>query len=96
MLSPKAEPWHPRAVGSAFGVGAGPAGNKKEPGLGAGTLARTAGAGKEGGGGAWELPADGAEGGTRGPAEGLAAALPGLGPPKSRSDCSFCQGWKVA
>lgn len=92
MRSPKAEPWYPRAVDSVFGAeaGASPVGNKKEAAFGAGTLAGSTGAGKGEGSGAWELPAEGAEGGTRGPSEGLQAALPGLGLQKSRSDCSFC------
>lgn len=98
LLSPKAEPWYPRAVDSAFGAGAGasPVGNRKEPALGAGTLAGTTGAGKGGGSGAWELPAEGAEAGTRGPSEGLQEALPGLGLQKSRSGCSFCSEKKVS
>lgn len=97
MLSPKAEPWYPRAVDSAFGAeaGASPDGNKKEPALGAGPVAGTTGAEKGEGSGAWELPAEDAEGGTRRPSDGLQAALPGLGPQNSRSDCSFCQEWKV-
>lgn len=91
MLSPKAEPWYPRAVDSAFGAeaGASPDGNKKEPALGAGPVAGTTGAEKGEGSGAWELPAEDAEGGTRRPSDGLQAALPGLGPQNSRSDCSF-------
>lgn len=98
LLSPKAEPWYPRAVDSAFGAGAGasPVGSRKEPALGAGTLAGTTGAGKGGGSGAWELPAEGAEAGTRGPSEGLQEALPGLGLQKSRSGCSFCSEKKVS
>lgn len=96
MLLPKAEAWCPGTVASAFGAEAGakPVG-KKEPALGAGTLAGTTGAGKEGGSGAWELPAGAAEGWRRGPSEGLQAAVPGLGPKKSRSDCSFYWEWKA-
>lgn len=96
MLSPKAEPWYPGPVGSAFGTeaGASPVGNKK-PAFGAETLAGTTGAGKGGGSGAWELPAGVAEGWRTGLSVGLQAAVPGLGLKKSRSDCSFCWEWKV-
>lgn len=92
VLSSKAEPWCPGAVGSA--AGASPVGNKK-PALGAETLAGTTGAGKGGGSGAWEWPAGVAEDWSSGLSGGLQAAVPGLELKKSRSDCPFYWEWKV-
>lgn len=92
MLSPNAKPWCPETVGSTFG--ATPVENKKEPTLGAGTLAGTTGAGKGGGSGAWELLEEGAEGWSRGVSEVPQAAVPGLGLKKARSDCSLYEQWK--
>lgn len=96
MLSPNAKPWCPGTAGSTFGAKAGatPVENKKEPALGAGTLAGTTGAGKGDGSGAWELLEEGAEGWRRGASEAPQAVVPGLGLKKSRSDCSLYEQWK--
>lgn len=88
MLSPSAELWYSGAAGSAFGTEAeaGPEENMKEPGLGAGALAGTTGAGKGAGSGAWDILEVETGGGSRDPSEGQQAAGTGLGLKKSRSD----------